>query len=121
MGDLRTDDIIDTKDADKGQVVSFNVLDILFFRIIVIVTTSLSIEVAVGKSNRPESEFGVGFNDCLDLGYGVVIKGNNLGLFVHVVLAAFEDHFRGALDHKPLSIGVFGVGIADDSRHSFSA
>ena len=121
MGDLRTDDIIDTKDADKGQVVSFNVLDILFFRIIVIVTTSLSIEVAVGKGNRPESEFGVGFNDCLDLGYGVVIKGNNLGLFVHVVLAAFEDHFRGALDHKPLSIGVVGVGIADDSRHSFSA
>lgn len=121
MGDLRTDDIINTKDADKGQVVSFNVLDILIIRIIVIITTSISIEVAVGKGNRPESEFGVCFNDCLDLCCGVVIKGNNLGLFVHVELAAFEDHLRGTLDHKPLTISIIGVGIADNSRHSLSA
>ena len=82
--------------------------------------TGISIEVAVGKGNRPESKSGVCFNDCLDLGCGVVIKGNNLGLIVHVVLAAFEDHLRGSLNHKPLTIIILVVGIADDSRHSLS-
>jgi hypothetical protein len=120
LRDFSTDDIVNTEDADKGQVISFDILDILVFRVVVVCAASVSIEVTVGEGNCSESKFGVGINDGLDLGNGVVIKGNNLALLVSVVLAAFEDHLRGALDHKSLAISIILVGIADDSRHSLS-
>lgn len=85
-----------------------------------IFTTGIKIEIAVCKGNRPKSIFCVILNDGVDLCSRIIIKGNNLGLFVCVVLAAFKDHLRGTLNHKPLSISIILMAVASNSRHSLS-
>jgi hypothetical protein len=114
-GNLGTNNIVDTKDTNKGQVRLLNILNFSVVGLVMLFTALAWANVSVGKSNSSEGLLGILVDDGQHLLGSVIIERSLLTLFVHVVRAAFKDHFRGALDVKSLIVATGTCSALNDS------
>jgi len=89
FGNLGTNNIVDTKDTNKGQVRLLNILKFSFVGLVMLFTALTWADVSVGKSNSSEGLLGIRVDDGQHLLGSVIVERSLLTLFVHVVRAAF--------------------------------
>ena len=75
---LRTDDIIDTKNANKSQIIGLNVLDLSVDWLVVFFTELTGLQVMIGNCDSSQSLFSVVVDDSFDFCNNIVIERSDL-------------------------------------------
>ena len=129
----RSDDVINTHDADQSRIVDLNVLDLTIVWLIVLISVQTWLKFAVSKSNSSQGFLRVESDVREDLLSDLVVEALNLTSLIHVLGALLKDELGGSLDHKTLVVGFlcwcsFGsfrdarlASVLDNGRHSLSA
>jgi hypothetical protein len=119
-GHLISDDVLNTKDANKRKILLLDRLNFLILGLIVLSSTLICLNIFESQGNGSEGTAGKLLDLIFDFLFDFIVQRLNVTILVQVVSAACHNNLGGSLDVKSLAICVAGFNILNDGGHALS-